>query len=90
MNWVFILGFIGFIFIIIYLTKILTYTRCPKDKVVYRFIPRTLDDQILLPVPLDDVFSDMFTKPSPWVGSLNVYDKSSREKLRDTGFISQA
>jgi hypothetical protein len=95
MNYIFILAFIGVILIIIYLTKIMTYNTCPKDKVVYRFIPRTLEDETLLPVPLDDIFGDMFSKPSPWVGSLNIYDKSAGEKLRgnrlnELGYISQA
>lgn len=80
----FILLFVGFLFMIIYITMIIALKSCPEDKIVYRFLPQSLEDRTLLPVPLDDIFNDMFHKPSPWIGSLNVYDKSAKEKLQDT------
>jgi hypothetical protein len=80
----FALSFIGFLLIVIYFTKIFTYSKCPRDKIVYRFLPRSLADQMLIPIPIDDIFGDMFTKSSPWVGSLNVYDISARKKMRGT------
>lgn len=74
----FISCFIGFILIIIYFTRIYTLDQCPRDKIVYRFIPKSLNEQVTIPIPIDDIYKDMFQQPSPWVGSFNIHEKGRK------------
>lgn len=61
---------IGIICITISLTK--SYTKCNKTKIVYRYVPRTFIEDQENPIPLDDIFYDMFNNPSPYVASVDV------------------
>ena len=42
---------------------------CPKQEVIYKYIPRTFSQEQNDPVFASSVFKDMFDKPSPWVSS---------------------
>mgnify|MGYP001410005775 CR=1 FL=1 len=59
--------FFAVIIIVIDLTKM--YTKCPKKKVIYRYIPRSFEDEQDEPVPLKTIFGKMFDNPSPWINS---------------------
>jgi hypothetical protein len=74
---VILLGIIGFISIIVSISR--AYYRCAPSKVEYRYIPRTFKEEQENPIPVYDQFGNMFTESSPWFGSFNIYDKNLRE-----------
>jgi len=76
---------IGFILIIIDLTKM--YYNCPPNKTIYKFIPRTFEEDQDYPVPISDIFKQLFDAPSPWIGSF-VPIKTARIDLNKY-YISQ-
>jgi len=65
-----IITLFGILLVIIDLAR-MTKT-CPPDKVIYRFVPRTFKEEQDSPIPIKDIFGDMFANPSPWVGSINL------------------
>jgi hypothetical protein len=81
-----ILLFFGIIMVIISVSKELM--NCPKNKVIYRFIPRTFDEEMENPEFVTDVFATMFSQPSPWLGSIQNFDRKKTEQINKY-FISQ-
>ena len=67
-----IISMIGGIFIIINLTKM--YNKCPEDKIIYKYIPRTFKEEQESPIDVEEIFEDLFKKPSPWVGGFRKND----------------
>jgi hypothetical protein len=65
-----IIFIIGIVFIMIDLIR--TYNKCPPQKTIYRYIPRTFIEEQENPIPLDDIFYTMFNNPSPWVNSVDI------------------
>lgn len=43
--------------------------KCPTNKVVVRYIPRTPEEEERNQVYVSDMFKDMFKKPSPWIAT---------------------
>jgi len=80
--------FIGTVLITIDVTKIKSDLSRKVPKVIYRYIPRTFEEEQEDPVPVSDVFSTMFSQPSPWVGSIRTYDRRKQEKINKY-FVSQ-
>jgi hypothetical protein len=72
-----LLGIIGFACVIISITR--AYYKCKPNKIEYKYIPRTFKEEQENPVPVYDLFGDLFTESSPWFGSFNIYDKNRRE-----------
>ncbi|HEY9704230.1 MAG TPA: hypothetical protein V6C58_17395 [Allocoleopsis sp.] len=56
---------------------------CPPNLVEYRFIPRTLDEEMQNPAKPSEVFKDMFVEADP----LSAGFGTSLEKLKKTGII---
>lgn len=84
-NILFIVFIIGLILVIIDVVR--TYYKCPPDKTIYRFIPRTFKEEQENPIPLDDLFKTMFEQQSsPWVHTLDLYE--TKKDINDE-FISQ-
>ena len=48
------------------------YNNCEPPKTIYRYIPRTFIEDQENPVPLDDIFYNMFNNPTPWVASVDI------------------
>lgn len=65
-----VIFFVGIILVVIGLTK--SSNQCPAPQVVYRYVPRTFTEDQENPVPLDDIFYNMFNNPTPWVSSVDV------------------
>jgi hypothetical protein len=78
--------FIGIIMIVVSLTK--EHKQCEKSKVIYRYIPRTFDEEMENPEFVTDVFYTMFSQPSPWLGSIQNYDRKKTEQINKY-FVSQ-
>lgn len=60
----------------------------PEQKVIYRYIPRTFEEDQEEPVYVSDIFNKMFTQPSPWVGSVNEIDYEKVKEINQF-FVSQ-
>lgn len=72
---------------LIYAAYKTTEKTCPEPRVEYRFVPRTLKEEIENPVKPSEIFSDMFNKPSPF-----LYRTGQRQLKSDNinaRFISQ-
>ena len=74
---IFILMFmVGIIMLITYfIIKSELNNKC-SDKIIYKFIPRTLEDKEKEPVFVSQIFKTMFTQPSVWIDS--IYNDSKR------------
>lgn len=78
--------FIGITLVIIEFVK--TEQKCPKQKIIYKYIPRTFEDEQDEPVYPSDIFKAMFTQPTPWIGAINDLDLKRKEAINQF-FISQ-
>lgn len=61
--------FIGILLVTIDLSK--ANTKCPQQKIIYKYIPRTLEEEEESPIYVSDIFNTMFSQPSPWIGGYN-------------------
>ena len=78
---------VGLICTIISITKQVTVQ--PQQQIIYKYIPRTFQEEQDNPVFVSDIFKDMFEKPSPWVASVTNVDYQNKKELNNF-FISQA
>ena len=53
----------------------------PKEKIVYRYIPRTFEEEQNEPVMISDIFKTMFSQPEPWIGNINDVDNRKKEGI---------
>lgn len=79
--------FIGIILIVIALT--LAMNKCPGQQIVYRYIPRTPQEELNEPIHVSDIFSTMFSQQSPWIGGRNDIDTRIHKKELLKYYISQ-
>ena len=88
-NILIIIIFVSILFITIGLTlNINSYLQHPKETIIYRYIPRTFEQEQNEPVYVSDIFETMFTQDSPWVRSINSIDNKKQEAINKY-FISQ-
>ncbi len=59
-----------------------------EPKIVYRYLPRTLEEEQKEPIAVSELYNSMFTQTSPWIGGMNDLDLRKRE-LVNQYFISQ-
>jgi hypothetical protein len=81
-----ILLFVGIIFIVIAVTN--TQQQCPQQKIIYRYVPRTFDEEQDEPVYVSDIFKVMFTQPSVWNQAMSDADRVKYDTLNKY-FLSQ-
>jgi len=86
-NILLILMLVGLICIVISITKQVAVQ--PQQQIIYKYIPRTFQEEQDNPVFVSDIFKDMFEKPSPWVASVSNVDYQNKKELNNF-FISQA
>jgi len=82
-----ILLVIGIIFLTIYFMAKSEVAQCNKQ-IVYKYIPRTLEEEETEPIFVSQIFAPMFTQPSVWIDSIYEDDKRKTENLNKY-FISQ-
>lgn len=80
--------FFGILFVIIEIVRIQAGMMEKEEKIIYRYIPRTFEEEQEDQIPISDVFNTMFSQPSPWVGSIRNYDEEKQEDVNKY-FISQ-
>ena len=78
--------FIGILIISISFIKDVSY--CPKERIIYKYIPRTFENEQTNEASVTDIFNVMFTQPSPWIASVNNVDFRKQEAINKY-FISQ-
>lgn len=81
-----VLVFIGILFITINVVK--SEQVCPKQQIIYRYIPRTFDEEQEDPAYVSDIFKVMFSQQSPWVYSINNIDRDKQKSINKF-FIDQ-
>jgi len=81
-----ILVFIGILFMTISIVK--TQQECPKSPIIYRYIPRTFDEEQEDPAYVSDIFKVMFSVQSPWVYSVSNIDRKKQETVNQF-FVNQ-
>lgn len=59
-----------------------------KQKIIYKYIPRTLDQEQMDPIYVSEIFETMFSQPSVWIESINDDAKRNKDVLNKY-FISQ-
>lgn len=78
--------FFGVLCIAIAITK--NQQSCPPPQIVYKYIPRTFEEEQENPVYVSDIFQSMFSQPSPWMVSIKNIDDRKQEEINKY-FISQ-
>jgi hypothetical protein len=61
---------------------------CTQPKTIYKFIPRTFQEELSLSPQASDVFRTMFKQPDPWIESIDNLTMSKREDINQF-FITQ-
>jgi hypothetical protein len=61
---------------------------CPQQQIVYRYIPRTFEEEQEDPAYVSDIFKVMFSQQSPWVYSISNIDRAKQASIRDF-FVNQ-
>jgi len=75
----------GIILLIIYFT---TENLNTDPKIIYKYLPRTLEEEENEPVFASQIFKTMFTQPSVWIDS--AYENTIRRtEVPNKYFISQ-
>lgn len=76
----------GFICITINLVKL--NMPIPETKIIYRYIPKTFEEQQQNQPLVSDLFKSMFTEQTPWVNSVMDYDRRKTEAINKY-YVSQ-
>jgi len=76
----------GIILIVIEVTRV--DRECSKQKVVFRYIPRTFNEEQNEPVYPSQIFQSMFTQPTAWIRGIYDYDFRKAEAVNKF-FVSQ-
>lgn len=53
---------------LLYTSALLSEKTCPPQKIIYRFVPRTLKEEMQNPVKIEDIFGGMFNNPNVYIG----------------------
>jgi len=78
----------GFVFIYIDLYNRMSNKLKPKEKIIYRYVPRIPYDELQQEIFPTDIFETMFSQPTPWIN--NFDDLNARQsKLVNKYYISQ-
>jgi len=81
--------FAGVILITVAITKEKYNNVENNDKTIeYRYIPRTFDEENNSPVYPSEIFKTMFSQQSPWIFSINSFDRKKQEGINKF-FINQ-
>ena len=82
-----IIFIIGIVLLTIYFLAKSEVAKCNK-KIIYKYLPRTLEEEETEPIFASQIFAPMFTQPSVWIDSIYEDDKR-KTTLLNKYFISQ-
>jgi len=80
--------FLGILLAVIEIVRIQSGLIEKRPKIIYRYIPRTFEEEQLDPASPTEIFETMFSQPSPWIGSIRTYDRKKQERI-NTYFVNQ-
>lgn len=80
--------FIGILFVVIETIRVQTGQIEPTQKIEYRYIPRTFEEEQSEPVYVSEIFETMFSQPSPWIMSVRNYDQKRQNRINQY-FVTQ-
>lgn len=83
-----ILIFVLFVGISMIIIDIMNENNKSPERIIYRYIPRTLEEELEEPVYPSDIFRTMFTQPSTWIGGVMDLDTRKKEEINKF-YISQ-
>lgn len=72
--------FIGILFIISDVIR--SKYKSEQPKIIYRYIPRNLDEYMSDPPLVTDMFKKMFNGPDPWINGVDVIDDKQQLKIQ--------
>jgi hypothetical protein len=76
-----IMVFIGIIFIAINIVQ--DSFKCQEKQIIYRYIPRTFDEEQEDPAYVSDVLKSMWSHKSPWIYSVADIEINKQASMRD-------
>jgi len=85
------LMFIAIILVVVGFIKASAY--CPPRKIEYRYVPRTFIEDQQEPVPITDIFAQMFYSSTPWISHASgkgLGPPNVQQKDINKNFISQS
>ena len=74
-----IIFIIGLVIVVREVTKL--SLQCPKTQIEYKYIPRTLDLDVLESKDVDKIFKTMFQTAEPWIGTSRADSNKIRKLL---------
>jgi hypothetical protein len=74
--------------ILIIIQFVLLKQKCPRQTIIYRYIPRTLEEEQNEQAYPSEIFRAMFTQKTPWIGEINDIDLNRKEAVNNF-FASQ-
>jgi hypothetical protein len=83
-----ILFFTGLLFVITDIIKINNNLCNQEPQIIYRYIPRTFNEEQNDPIYATDIFEKLFSNPSPWTESVRSLDIKKQEAINKY-FLSQ-
>lgn len=60
----------------------------PETQIIYRYIPKTFDEEQREQPYVSDIFKTMFTDQTPWINSVMDYDRR-KQTLINKYYVSQ-
>jgi hypothetical protein len=60
----------------------------PETKIIYRYMPKTFEEEQTNQPFVSDIFKTMFTQHTPWINSVMDYDRRKQESVNKY-YISQ-
>ena len=82
---IFIIGII--LLTVFFMSKAVISENCDQ-KIIYKYLPRTLEEEQTDPVYVTQIFKTMFTQPSVWIDS-TYQDTIRRTEAINKYFITQ-
>ena len=86
-GFIILLFIVGIIFIISYYIIISKKNNCDQ-KIIFKYIPRTLEEEETDPIYVSEILAPMFSQPSVWIDSIFEDNKRKTENLNKY-FITQ-
>ncbi len=81
-----ILIFLGILCIVVSISK--NNQQYQQPKIIYRYIPRTFEEEQNEPVYASDIFRTMFEQPDVWMLSVGALDSHKNEQVNKY-FVNQ-
>jgi len=74
--------------ICIIVNLIVLNAQIPREKIIYKYMPRTFKEEQENQPLVSSIFKSMFTDQTPWVNSVMSYDKRKEESVNKY-YVSQ-